>query len=281
MEKYKYLDIKGSSLSLEENLQHSLALSQELLEAPIRPTWDEIMSKWEKISQSYSFFFPRSFVIIHDVKSHQAVFARGLNAIGYKDDYLITAREIVNMTHKNQQAILAYQSSMVHKVFLIEPELIKDQGMIYCNTRSLKDKSGIDWLVSQTVTPAQYDKNGRMARYLISYRILREYNGEPYLTNIYTRPECATAQKELRRRLERIRLGMLGGLGFTRRQQEVIEYMGEGFSKAVILETMGINETGLKKHREKILAKGRKLFPINDFKTALDIVKYLKRQGAI
>ena len=278
MHKYAYLETEGSSLSLEENLKNSLALSQELLEAPITPSWDKLMEKWKNISDSFSLFFPRSFVIIHDIKTHKAVFVRGLSALGYQDDYLITARDI---THENQRAIMAYQSSMVHKVFLREPGLIKERGMTYCNTRSLKDKSGVYWLVSQIVTPAQYDRNGRMARYLVSYRLLREYNGEPYLTNIYTHPECATAQKELRRRLEVIRLGMLRGLGFTRRQQEVIEYMGEDFSKATILGTMGINETGLKKHREKILAIGRQLFPINNFKTASDVIDYLKRQGII
>ena len=81
--------------------------------------------------------------------------------------------------------------------------------------------------------------------------------------------------------MERIRLGMLRGLGFTRRQLEVIEYMAAGYSNNEIEETMGIKYAGLKKHREKIIKMGNKLFPINDFKTAADIVNYLQKQGII
>jgi len=280
-EKYPYLPPYNKDLSPVDNLQKSMLIAKEVLDESVNPPWKEVKELFEKTRSIIGFCSPRTFLQIFDVSTTSAVMSYGLDLLGYEVDYRMTEKDAINFTHENQRALFAYQTSMVYRVFLEEPELVRDTGTVYSMTRSLRARDGIYWVVNQATIPIQYDENGRMVRYLSSYRILGKYRGEPFETAIYTSPNYPKAQEELRKRLAWIKLNMLSGLGFTRRQREVIEYAGEGFSKADILETMGIGETGLKKHREKILSMGRILFPKNDFKEALDVVNYLKKQGII
>ncbi|MFK7979274.1 MAG: hypothetical protein AB8G86_04795 [Saprospiraceae bacterium] len=287
MQKYSYLRPYDKSLSPVENLQKAMLVANEILGEPVSPSSETIKEQLEQTRNILGFCSPRTFIQVFDVSTTSAVFSYGLELLGYGVDYRMTGRDAINFTHENQRSLFAYQTAMVYRIFLEEPELVYNNGTVYSTTRSLKtnyvDKKDepIYWVVNQLTTPLQYDSNGRMVRYLSSYRILGEYKGEAFETALYTDPKYKKEQTEIRKRLRWIKVNMLEGLGFTRKQKEVIEYTGEGIETAAILQTMGIQKKGLDKHRRWILAKGKELFPENDFEVALDVIKYLKKQGII
>ena len=165
--------------------------------------------------------------------------------------------------------------------FLEEPELINNTGTAYSMTRSIKSKNGKYWLVNQITTPIQYDSNGRMAKYLSSYRILKKYEGEPFETEIYTDSKYPDTQEKLRKRLNRIRANMLEGLGFTKTERWIIGHMANGVSSKGIMQMMEISRSTLDNHRSAIIQKAKDIFFKNDFKYSSDVVRYLHKQGII
>ena len=204
--------------------------------------------------------------------------SRGLSLLGYPDDWLFTVSDTLARCHENQRRLLHYQTESVYRVFAEKPHLIKGKKVTYCNIRTFRDAHGVYWRVHQASSPAQYDARGQLVRYLSYYTLLGKYNGEPFETEIYTDPRFPKEEQELMRELQRIKQGWLAGLGFSPKEEAVIRLMAVTDSKKDIAESMDIHPRTVDKHRLSILEKGRDIFPLNDFSTAQDVVRYLERQ---
>jgi hypothetical protein len=250
----------------------------EYLGEPIDPSWGDVQQKWLEQCRHRP---PRTFMQIFDAREGRSVRSRGFGLLGYRDDREFSTRELLSMTHVNQQRLLAFQTERVYRVFAEKPHLIKGKMVVYCNLRSFRDASGQYWRVHQASVPVQYDAEGRLVRYQSFYRIVGRYQGEPFETEIYTDPRFPEEERLLLAELRRIKQEVLQGLGFSPREEEVIRFMAAGSSGTAMAETMDINRRTVDKHRRNILDKGRLAFPLNDFGTAADVVRYLGRQGVL
>ena len=70
-------------------------------------------------------------------------------------------------------------------------------------------------------------------------------------------------------------------LGFTRTQKSIITYISVGTSTNEIADILEVTPNAILAQNRKILERGRQLFPINTFRSAQDIVDYLKAQKII
>jgi hypothetical protein len=245
---------------------------------PVDPPWSEVHQNWLEQCRHRP---PRTFMQIFDAREGRSVRSRGFSLLGYRDDREFNTRELLSMTHGNQQRLLAYQTERVYRGFAEKPQLIKGKKVVYCNLRSFRDTGGQYWRVHQASVPVQYDAAGRLVRYQSFYRIVGKYQGEPFETEIYTDPTFPEEERLLLAELRRIKQEVLQGLGFSPREEQLIRLMAAGSSSAAAAETMGINRRTIDKHRRNILDKGRLAFPLNDFATAADVVRYLVRQWLV
>ena len=194
----------------------------ELLGEGVDPSWEEVLCKWNNMCHYRA---PRMFMYIVDLKENKTILSSGLSLLGYRDDRIFTAEEIIQMTHLNQRRLLQYQTLKVYETFFENTELSYKKGTVYCSHRALVDAHGKYWLVHQASTPIQYDANRVMTKYLSTYRIIGEYTGDALETEVYTNPKYPEAQKELRMLIKKIKANMLEGLGFSKTQEQIIEYL--------------------------------------------------------
>ncbi len=262
-----------------QHLEEVYADINELVGEPTDPSSGEVMNLWKSKIQSPPL---RTIQYIIDVKLNRMILARGMSLLGFRDDMTFSGLEFMNLFHENQRLLLIYQTLSIYEIFLSDPDLIKRSNPIYCTSRGMKDKSGNYWLVHQTATPIQYDEKGHVVKYYNEYRVLGKYRGEALETNIYTSPELVQEQRQLNIKMDGIKSRMIHVLGFTLKTGIILESMARGTSKKDMLELIEAKSTRtIDYHRRKILDAGKEAFPLNDFRSASDVVDYLVRQKII
>lgn len=224
---------------------------------------------------------PRTMLLLMDVAEARAIQSCGMEILGYAPGWLPGLDDIRRITHENQRHLASVHTHNVLKTLSARPELLKNRKVVYCNTRGLRDHAGQYWRVHQLSAPVQFDEQGRLAAYISYYTILGPYHGEPFETAVYPDPRFPADAQRLQQALNKIKSGILENLGFSRRQEELIQLMAQGASAKDIAITMRISDRTVDKHRLGVLQKGRDLFPLNAFTQAADVVDFLKKQGLV
>lgn len=245
----------------------------------VDPSEEEVLLTWRNMCKYKA---PRMFMYIVDLKKNKTILSDGMSLLGYEDNRTFSVEEIVEMTHQNQRRLLQYQTLKVYATFFENTELSYKKGTVYCSHRALRDAHGEYWLVHQASTPIQYDAKGVMTKYLSTYRIIGKYTGDALETEIYTDPKYPEAQRELRSLMKKIKTNMLEGLGFSKTQEQIIEYSAiEDLDSNGIAKLLKIRKKTLANHRKAILDHARIIFPVNNFKEAQNVVEYLKKQSIL
>jgi len=239
---------------------------------------DEFREHWKSLCRYKP---PRTMLLLMDVAQARAVLSCGMETLGYAPGWLPGIDDIRRITHENQRRLLSVHTHSVLKTLSERPDLLNGRKVIFCNIRGLRDQAGQYWRVHQSSVPAQFDEQGRMATYISYYTVLGPYQGEPFETAVYPDPRFPGDAQRLQQALNKIKSGILENLGFSRRQEELIQLMAQGASAKDIGATMRITDRTVDKHRLGVLQKGRDLFPLNDFTQAADVVVFLKKQGLV
>jgi DNA-binding CsgD family transcriptional regulator len=260
------------------HLEKVRMMISERLGSPVDPPWEEVKAKWDGMCR---FSPPRTFMFVVDIKKDGMLLSNGMSLLGFPDNKEFSSSAFSELVHVNQRLMMLYQTLCVHEIFFTHPQLIKGKDVVYCTSRGIRDVNDKYWLCYQTATPLQYDENDIMVRYLSSYKILGEYHGEAFGTEIYTSPKFPREQKDLNRLVAEIKANMINALGFSRLQKQVVEYMAIKLSSSEIAKQLEISKRTLEKHRKNILDQARTSFPLNSFNSAADVVDYLVKQKII
>ena len=241
------------------------------------------MKKWNYLVNNLP---PMSFVYIFDFKQMKVIKSKGLKLLGYPDDAEFSHGEMTEMMHENQRKVLSIQALFLASILSkYHSDLTKSGSIIFTNLRAYKDALNKEWLGCQTTEYFQTDDNYNLIRYISWVHIIGKYNGEPVQTRFYVRNNLDDhpIAKRINKEVANLRLEVFEKLGFNKKQREIIEQMNiAGNTNDKILETLSINsKRSLDYHRRKILEKGREIFPLNDFRSASDVVEYLAEQNII
>lgn len=251
-------------------------LTHPLQKLPL--SMEEYFEHWKSLCRYKP---PRTMLLLIDVAQARAVLSCGMEALGYAPAWLPAIDDIRRITHENQRRLVSVHTHSVLKMLSERPDLLNGRKVTFCNIRGLRDAAGQYWRIHQSSVPARFDEQGRMATYMSYYTILGPYQGEPFETAVYPDPRFPGDAQRLQQALNKIKSGILENLGFSRRQEELIQLMAQGASAKDIAATMRITDRTVDKHRLGLLQKGRDLFPLNDFTQAADVVSFLKKQGLV
>jgi len=256
-----------------------LTLLQDTIGEPVFPSNQEALSKWKEMCK----YLPsRMFMIVADMKTEKIPLSHGFDLLGYGNGFPGTARDFLAIHHVNHQDIMTYQTYINYSILMEHPQLIKEKGLAFCTKKGIVDARGKAWLVHQVSEPFQYDKNDYVASYLSTYRIISEYDGEPFETNLYAGSKYGDEQEKLEKLLQDKKMRLLDLLGFSKTHKIVIENMALGrYSSKEIAEYLEISTKTLANHRQAILDRARELFPLNNFTTTQGFVEYLKKQRIV
>jgi hypothetical protein len=249
--------------------------TRQILKEPFSPSWASVLQDW-KIKVPH--LPPRSFAQITDVRDFVSNASYGFSLLGYPENYVMNPNEFIQLIHENQRALFAYQTFRLYELLLESPKPLRGKGFVYCCIRSFQDAEGKYLRVQQTSYPVQFDVNERVTKYISIYTILGNYNGEPLENEFFVNSNYPEEQRILDNWQKKVKADLLGNLGFSRRQEEVITLMAGGASTEHIAETMGIQPRAVEKLRGAILENARRLFPLNKFEKTTQVIEYLKRQ---
>lgn len=247
----------------------------------VRPNNDKVFKEWDNLCQALKFSSARTVARLVDAKNFQSIRSYGQRLLGYSEYKQFTAADMINMTHPNQSKLLAYQTSNIIGLMMQHPELVPS-GSVYYVSRSLltKDKKKC-WLVHQNTKPIQFDVNGRMTKFISTYTLLGEYQGEPLITEVVLPEGYNEEKRTVGFWLEQFKADILENLGFNRNQEDIIKQMSIGASTSDLCKYFKCKKGNIGKHRENTLKKAREIFPMNNFSTCMQVVNYLKQQGII
>jgi DNA-binding CsgD family transcriptional regulator len=246
---------------------------------PTVPEEKKAMEIWKGMCK---YLPPRMCLLLTEVKTEKMIKSYGFDELGYPEGFPKDKDAFLNIHHENHKELVKFQSYAFFKALVDYPELVGENKFILSATKGLYDINRKPWLIHQTSTTLQFDEKGMVSRYVSAYRIVKEYEGEPFLSDIAFKPKYNKEGQEVRKKIKSLRMNMLPGLGFTERQIKVIEMMSLGTidSKKIATE-LGISEKTLSHHRSNILKTAKVIFPENNFNTASDVVNYLKEQKMV
>lgn len=243
------------------------------------PSDEKIIELWEKVTTPMP---PRTYMYILPTNEDICYRSKGFSLLGLPDNWTFNFQTLLGITHVNQHKLIGYQTLILYEGFLHFREEMKEKGVVYCTSRGVKNtnaESGYS-LVHQTGYPIQYDKNGYVAKYFCSFRILGEYKGEALESQVFTDSKFPEAQKTLRKLLLTSKSNMLGVLNFSDKEQDVINLMAHTDLKtsreiAIHLER---SKRTIENHKRNIYRKAKEAFPLNNFSETKDVIDYLKQQ---
>ncbi|GAB5552875.1 MAG: hypothetical protein Sapg2KO_24660 [Saprospiraceae bacterium] len=243
------------------------------------PCDGKVIELWQKVTDPMP---PRTYMYIMSTTQDICFRSKGFSVLGLPDSWTFSWQQLLGLTHINQLKLGGYQSLILYEAFLFFKEEMHDKGIIYCNSRGVKNITTENsyFLVHQTAYPIQYDKNGYVTKYLSSCRVLGDYNGEALKTQVHTDQKFPEVQEKLRKLLSEGKKSMLNVLNFSLREQEIITLMAYTDLKtsSEIATHLGISPRTVERHRGSINYKAKQAFPLNNFSDTTDIIDYLKKQ---
>ena len=264
---------------------------QARLGVGIFPSWTVCLEKMQALKKTN---FPRSFFWANQVKDNKILYHAGLDKeLAYDKNIELTPEFLLGTMHPNQRSILIQQIIAVFNLVLKYPKDFNNRTYLYGAKRAFKDGNDKYWLVYQTSEVLQWDNKEQIATNFNWFHILGAYKGEPLETEIFHNKQTTqkaiipltTVQKEF----DDYKAKLLGELGFTTKQQTVIELMAihlrtgesENLFNQKIATDLKLSIRTIQGHRTKILQLGKIIFPLNTFKDAIDVVRHLMVQDLI
>jgi DNA-binding CsgD family transcriptional regulator len=260
-----------------------LQLLTKNIQPPFTPSNLDIAKFWDDASNP---ILPRTCMYIMNIPADTTFRSKGMSLLGLEDQQAFSAKDHLALTHDNQLLQAIFHSTSLYGVFIKNSELLKDKGVVFCESRGIKHAKEPHrcFLVHQVAFPIQYDCNDLVVKYFCNYRIIGKYDGEAFQTQVYTSPQFPHRQYQLREILDKPKKKLLKILGFTRMEEEIIRYIASGqakISSVKIAQRFRLAVKTIRNHRNNINRKAKELFPLNDFKDTEDVVKYLKQQRII
>ena len=185
----------------------------------------------------------------------------------------------VAKTHQNHRHFyhLYYLSMLEMNFYIVEKQI---DPSIYCFTsqRALKNKNGKFELLKVITQPYSFSKDGRVLDYVSWYIPLKEYQGEPFTTEIISlKSSNDKLISQIKSILKDQKRELIHYLNFTERQKEVIVLLSKSQAKLDIAKSMHVSIRTVEKYNQQILSRGQDIFPLNTFRTAVDVVEYLRQ----
>lgn len=267
-----------------ENIQHQLGNDN-------KPKWDTCLIELNRLKVTT---LPRTFFWTNRLKTNRIPFHYGLDVeMGYKATKKWTDELLLTTMHPNQRYFLVKQILALYQLILKHTTDF-NQGIYYFGCkRAFKDAKGTYWLVAQSSKVLQWDEHNNAATLLNWGHILGRYNGEPLITEIFINRQNAKLPKSnilsVQSEFKKFKVPTLLELGFTPKQQQVINLIAVGISKKMeaselkkmMATNMEISERSVSGHRANILKLGKNIFPLNSFETAVDVIRYLLAQDLV
>lgn len=251
----------------------------------VNPSWAICLDKINLLKQAQ---FPRSFFWVNRVKDNKVLHHFGLDKeLDYLKNISLTPELLLGTMHPNQRPILVKQIIAIFKLVLKYSNDFNNGTYLYSCKRAFRDGKGQFWLVDQTSEVLQTDENGHIATNFNWFHILGKYKGEPLATEIFFNKQSTkkviTPLRIIQREFDNHKASLLQDLGFTKMQRLVVEDMAqlirlkrpEKNINTTIAKHLGITVRTIQGHRTKLLQLGRTIFPLNNFKDAIDVVRHL------
>lgn len=264
---------------LDKHAERVHKLVKQTIGKGCHPDNKNISEFWEQITTPMP---PRTYMYIMSTTQDVCFRSKGFSLLGLPDNWTFDWTTLLKLTHINQFKLVAYQTLFLYEAFIHFKNEMKETGLVYCTSRGVENvhsQSGYS-LVHQVAYPIQYDESGYVTKYFCSFRILGDYQGEALETQVFTHSKFPKEQKKLRELLALGKSNMLGVLKFTDKEQDVINLMAYTTlqTSKEIADNWGISKRTIENHKRRIFHKAKEAFPLNDFQTTNDVIKYLKKQ---
>lgn len=255
-------------------------MAQQYLGMPVNPNWNDRLEYWNLRKRT---MIPRGFMYVFDLKTDRCVLGHGMSFMGYEDNALLTASELLGAVHKNHRELFEFQAYRVHQALFTFT--FEQLGFDYysCGFHAVNDAKGKPWLTYYTSEVFQYDGNNLPCRYLSWCHVLSPYQGEPLYVDIFHRtntPDKAV-MKQVKRELHKIQEDQLEVIGFKEEQLEVLKMLSLGNSVKQVATNLGLSVAAINKRNLAALQVAKEAFPVSKFNYYTDLVKFLVKQGLI
>ena len=262
--------------SIQNHHRRVMSLVQAELGDGVEPLSQKVDEIWKERANGLP---PRCFMFIYDVKTGNTYRSKGLSIFGLPDSSSISAFDLMKRVHENQIRLVFYQTLRLHEMFISQPYLMAGPDIVYTTKRGMKIGDGTYWLFHQLGEVLQRDSNGRVTKYLSTYRAISPYQGEPLETKIFASDKNPEQQRLIDFALAEVKKSMLSVLGFSAKEQSIIQLISErGLSAREIAKKKNRSKSTIENHKLRIMEKARIAFPLNEFKKTEDVVKYLQEQ---
>lgn len=269
--------ILDSNYSFEKHRAHIHHRINTEVGKGVSPSDGELSEWWKAKAR---FLDDRTFAYIYDLKQDYSFRSTGFSVLGLEDQWSFRSSDYITLFHENQQRLIPYKSLMLFQILLDHPHLFHDAEVTYTSNRGIRDTKNNYYLANQTATPIQFDANGYATKYYSSYRLIGPYKGEPLTTQVFASPEYPEKQEGLRRVLSDMKENMLNLFGFTKAEQDIINCMAykELKTSKEIATYLDKAVRTITNQRTEINQKAKAIFPLNNFQSTTDVVRYLQEQ---